>query len=200
MDIIKEFNDYKSKIGDRKSLYDLVAKTYHVKRALYPGSHIDISPSFVIPNMIYIDNFKGSIKFFEKNEEIIKYVDDNKHYQEECKIEFYGNDYRAHLDIKQVDLIISQYAGFVGQATKKYLKKGGILLANDSHGDATLAHLDEDFELIAIINRKGLLSTVELQKYFKFSRERLIDEVKVRQTMKGPKYQYQAPNYIFRLK
>ncbi len=41
--------------------------------------------------------------------------------------------------IEPVDLIISQYAGFVGQETKRYLKEGGILLCNDSHGDATLA-------------------------------------------------------------
>jgi len=55
------------------------------------------------------------------------------------------------LEIDPVDLIISQYAGFVGQATKKYLKTGGILLCNDSHGDATLARFDHDFEFIGVM-------------------------------------------------
>jgi hypothetical protein len=32
----------------------------------------------------------------------------------------------------------------VAQATKQFLKVGGILLCNDSHGDATLVRFDED--------------------------------------------------------
>ena len=64
MDWLKEFEEYKSKIGDRISIYSLVAKKYNIKRALYPGSHIDISPSMVIPEVTYVDNFKGTIKFF----------------------------------------------------------------------------------------------------------------------------------------
>ena len=56
---------------------------------------------------------------------------------------------------KEFDLVISQYAGFVGQAAKPYLKKGGLLVCNDSHADASMASIDPDFELIAIYRRKA---------------------------------------------
>jgi len=200
MDWLKEFKEYKSKIGDRISIYSLVAKKYNIKRALYPGSHIDISPSMVIPEVTYVDNYKGAIKFFEDIRDIEKYVNRNKEYQEMCNIIFIGTDYNNELNINKVDIIISQYAGFVGQATKRYLKEGGILLCNDSHGDATLAYLDEDYILVGVIDRHNNISTKQLEKYFVFKNGRQIDENKVRSTMKGPKYEIQATNYIFKLK
>jgi len=200
MDWLKEFKEYKSKIGDRISIYSLVAKKYNIKRALYPGSHIDISPSMVIPEVTYVDNYKGAIKFFEDIRDIEKYVNRNKEYQEMCNIIFIGTDYNNELNINKVDIIISQYAGFVGQATKRYLKEGGILLCNDSHGDATLAYLDEDYILVGVIDRHNNISTKQLEKYFVFKNGRKIDENKVRSTMKGPKYEIQATNYIFKLK
>lgn len=36
-----------------------------------------------------------------------------------------------------VDLIILQFAGIVGKDTKRYLKEGGILLCNNSHGNSS---------------------------------------------------------------
>ncbi|PKK94828.1 MAG: hypothetical protein CVV60_04440 [Tenericutes bacterium HGW-Tenericutes-5] len=195
---IEEFLAYSNKIGNRITLYETVSKKYGIKRALYPGSHIDISPSMVIPEVIYIDNFKGSIKFFKNIDEINDYVNKNKKYMENTSVTFYGNDYNEHLDIESVDLIISQYAGFVGQATKYLLKDNGILLANDSHGDATLAYFDEDFELIGIVNGKNEIKTDNLDKYFKLSNSKIVDLEKVLSKMSGPKYKYNAPNYIFK--
>lgn len=149
------YQDYSSKIGNRKDIYNVVVKKYNIKSCLYPGSHIDISPSFVIPNVTYVDNFKGAIKFFKEKDQIINLIDELKDYKEKTNINFIGIDYYEELDIKKVDLIISQYAGFVGQATKRYLKAGGILLCNDSHGDATLAFNDSDFELVGVLNSKN---------------------------------------------
>ncbi len=200
MDWLKEFEEYKSKIGDRTTLYGLVAKKYNIKSALYPGSHIDISPSMVILDVTYVDNFKGAIKFFEEISEIEKYVNSNKEYKEMCNIDFLGTDYNNEISIDKVDMIISQYAGFVGQATKRYLKDDGILLCNDSHGDATLAYLDEDYILVAVIDQHNEISTNQLEKYFVFKNGRQIDKNKVQSTMKGPKYETQANNYIFKLK
>lgn len=200
MDWLKEFEEYKSKIGDRTTLYGLVAKQYNIKRALYPGSHIDIVPSMVIPDVTYVDNFKGAIKFFEEINEIEKYVNRNKDYPEMGNMLFFGTDYNNEINIDKVDMIISQYAGFVGQATKRYLKDDGILLCNDSHGDATLAYLDEDYILVAVIDQHNKISTNQLEKYFAFKNGRQIDKDKVRSTMKGPKYEIQATNYIFKLK
>jgi hypothetical protein len=200
MNFIKEYETYLSKIGDRKALYSLIEKSYHIKTALYPGSYIDISASLVIPNVTYIDNFKGAIKFFQHMDEIKDYIILNKQYDEAPVIQFFGIDYNESIDMSEVDLIISQFAGFVGQATKKYLRKGGILLCNDSHGDATLAYVDDDFEFIGVIDSCNQIVSSGLDKYFKFTKEKDIDIHIVRLTMKGPKYKLQPSNYIFRLK
>ncbi|MDA5560649.1 hypothetical protein PJK55_07910 [Exiguobacterium sp. MMG028] len=135
------YEAYAQKIGDRKQVYETIASTFDGKRALYPGSHV-----------IYVDSFKGTIRFFKNLEIVQELVNERKEYDEPCTIGFFGQDYTQPLDIEPVDLIISQYAGFVGQATKDYLKLGGILLCNDSHGDATLARFDETFELIAVMS------------------------------------------------
>ena len=140
---------------------------------------------------------KAQLSFFEDIRDIEKYVNRNKEYQEMCNIIFIGADYNNELNINKVDIIISQYAGFVGQATKRYLKEDGILLCNDSHGDATLAYLDEDYILVGVIDQHNNISTKQLDKYFVFKNGRQIDENKVRSTMKGPKYEIQATNYIF---
>jgi len=49
--VIKEYEVYATKIGDRKALYIAVAKEYSIRSAIYPGSHIDIAPSLVIPEV-----------------------------------------------------------------------------------------------------------------------------------------------------
>ncbi|WZL82370.1 hypothetical protein QBE53_04500 [Vallitaleaceae bacterium 9-2] len=192
--------EYIKKIGNRKELYKVVAKTFNVTSALYPGSHVDISPSLVIPDVTYIDNYKGTISFFADIEPIYDYINQKKDYDEACHIRFYGENYEDNFDLGKVDLIISQYAGFVGQSTKKYLKDEGILLCNDSHGDATLAYLDDAFEFIGVVDANNRIATKQLDQYFQFARQRKIDIEKVKQTMKGPKYKHQAPNYLFRYK
>jgi len=196
--IIEEYHEYRDKIGNRTELYRIVAKKYGVASALYPGSHIDIAPSLVIPKVIYVDNFKGAIKFFKNMETIKEYIVENKDYEEPCDIVFMGKDYAKKLDIKPVDLIISQYAGFVGQATKKYLKTGGILLCNDSHGDATLSRFDDDFEFIGVIGKNNRIIDAKLDDYFVLPRSKSVDLVKVKEKMKGPKYKLTAENYLFR--
>lgn len=198
MNIVNEFNVYKKSIGDRTSLYKIIAQNFQVKRALYPGSHIDIMASFVISDVIYIDNFKETIKFFKEMDAILRLIENNKTYEVNPQIVFFEGDYRNSFDIEPVDLIISQFAGFVGQDTKHYLKDGGILLCNDSHGDATLAYCDGDYEFIGIVNSMNVIETENLNIYFQFSRKRPIDIEKVRTTMKGPNYKVKADNYLFK--
>lgn len=88
--ILLEYIEYKSKIGNRKKLYKAVAQKYTIESALYPGSHIDIAPSLVIPKVIYVDNFKGAIKFFKNMDLIKEYIIENKEYEEPCDIIFIG--------------------------------------------------------------------------------------------------------------
>lgn len=198
--VVQQFIEYKDKTGDRKALYKSVAMEFSIKSAVYPGSFIDISPSLVIPSMTYIDNFKGAVKFFNSIDSIKEYVEENKEYEEPSRINFIGGDYTEHLEIDESDLIISQYAGFVGEATKYLLKKGGILLCNDSHGDATLAYLDDGFEFIGIVNSKNIIERTNLDRYFTLPGGKSVDIGKVRLKMKGPKYSLNAGNYLFRKK
>jgi SAM-dependent methyltransferase len=195
--VIKEYQDYINKIGNRKELYRIVADEYDIKIAIYPGSHIDIAPSMVIPKVIYIDNFKGAIKFFKHLDSIKEYIEKNKEYSAPAEIKFLGQDYNQPLDIEKVDLIISQYAGFVGQAAKDSLKIGGILLCNDSHGDASLAKLDQDYKLIAVIENNKIKKD-NLEEYFKLANGKPVDIKQVKEKMKGLKYEKMAGNYLFR--
>jgi len=197
-EIIEAYIDYINKIGDRKELYKVVARNYFIQTAIYPGSHIDITPSLVIPKVTYIDNFKGAIKFFKNMEIIEKYIEQNKDYPDLCKIDFIGQDYTQPFEIEPVDLIISQYAGFVGKETKKYLKIGGILLCNDSHGDATLAKFDDDFDFLGIVDNKNKIQSNNLEAYFKLPNEKAVDIKTVKEKMKGLKYTLAAENYLFR--
>jgi hypothetical protein len=197
-EIIEEYQAYTKKIGNRKTLYKIVADEYNIKTAIYPGSHIDLTPSLVIPKVTYIDNFKGSINFFKHIDSIKEYLEQKKEYPDSCEINFLGQDYNQPLEIEEVDLIISQYAGFVGQATKDNLKVGGILLCNDSHGDASLAKSDEDFKLIGIVDRNNKIKNKNLEKYFILPKGKSINIKKVKEKMKGLKYNEVAENYLFR--
>lgn len=190
-----EFETYMNKVGNREKLYDLITKEFNVKKALYPGSHIDITPSFFIPEVTYIDSFKGTKNFFNNLDDINRYVNLRKTYTKNPSIKFYNVDYYASLDVIDVDLIISLYAGFVSTATKRYLKHQGIILANDSHADATLLYHDEDFELIGVINNAKITRN-NVSQYFLSKKP--IDLENVKKNMKPPKYIKVAEYYLFR--
>lgn len=198
MDRVETYKAYRDKLGSRDRLYEVVQKEFSIEKALYPGSHIDITPSLYIPHVTFVDNFKGAIKFFEDLEILKSYIEGHKHYEEKSIINFYGQDYTRLKLQDKYDLIISQYAGFVGQATKKFLKKGGYLLCNDSHGDASLAYHDEDYEIIAVVSNQNKIIKEGLEDYFMLKSQKPIDFEKVKKTMKGPKYQKTCENYIFR--
>ena len=192
--------------GKRFDRYDVfleIAKIFFVKKAMYPGSYLHITPSMILPEVTYVDNFKKTEVFFEHKTEILEYIEKQKIYEEETTIDFILNDYWNDLPVAEgyYDLLISQYAGFVSQACKKYLRKGGILLVNDSHGDATLSKLDSDFDFIGILdyrNGKYKFSNEDLAQYFSFKRDRPIDIDQVKKTMKGPKYKSTAEYYLFK--
>lgn len=205
------YNDYVGKHGphmdghgfDRYQVFEKVVKIFEIEKAVYAGSYIHITPSFLIPQVIYIDTVKKAKVFFDNKEDVLDLIDKHKVYDKESVVEFIPKDYWSSLDIEKgyADLLISQYAGFVSQACKKYLKSGGILLANDSHGDATLAYFDKDYEFIGvlIINEKAwTFKQDDLTDYFTFKRKRPVDLEKVKETMKGPTYKKMPEYYIFK--
>lgn len=70
-------------------------------------------------------------------------------------------------------------------------------MCNDSHGDATLAFCDPDFDLIGVLDKSNRIITKDLDLYFKRPKNQSIDLKLVKEKMKGLKYQVMAENYIF---
>ncbi len=197
-DIITEYLNYSEKIGNRQKLYKTVVEEFGIKSAIYPGSFIDIAPSMFVPKVTYIDNFKGAVKFFKHMDIIRNFIEENKEYKEKCEIDFFNQDYNLPLSIENADLIISQFGGFISKATKYLLKNNGILLCNDSHGDATLARFDTDFKLIGVIDNNFKIQSDSLESYFILHGEKKVDLKMLIKSMKGPRYKLSANNYLFR--
>src|SRR6056297_2876906 len=198
----QSMHNVEGKRFDRYDVFLELSKNFLIKKAMYPGSYIHITPSLIFPEVIYVDNFKKAKEFFKNKSEILEYVEKKKIYKKKTNIKFEPMDYWDDLPIPKGhnDLLISQYAGFVSQACKKYLRKGGILFANDSHGDATLAKLDTDFDFTGVLEYskgKYQFTNEDLDQYFTFKRDRPIDIEKVKKTMKGPKYKTTSEYYLF---
>ena len=122
---------------ERLDLFQIISGKFDIQRVLYPGSFVHVTPSFVFPYVVYVDSDKQAKKFF--NDPAVQgFINEQKEYPQVAEITFHAADYRKGFDEQEerFDLLISQYAGFVGQDCKRYLKKGGLLLANNSHGDA----------------------------------------------------------------
>ena len=46
---------------------------------------------------------------------------------------------------------MSLYAGFISEPCTRYLRIGGTLLVNPSHGDAAMASIDDRYELSGVV-------------------------------------------------
>ena len=190
------------KNDERLKLFQILVNTYDIKKGLYPGSFVHVTPSLVIPDMVYIDSDKRCKKFFE-SEITRNYIEKKKQYSEPVKYLFYEADFTGDLRNLQPgsDLLISLYAGSISQFCGKYLKKDGILVANNSHGDAALAYLNPDYELIAVINRNGerfSSSNKNLESYFIPKSGAPINKEDVIKKMRGPAYTKSAYAYVFK--
>jgi hypothetical protein len=188
---------------ERLGLFQLIVEKYNVQRALYAGSFVHVTPSFVIPDVVYVDSDNGAKKFFS-DPKFRDFVSQRKSYPQDAKITFHFADYLEAFDErdKSFDLLISQYAGFVGQYCKRYLKKGGLLLVNNSHGDAGVAAIDEEYQLVALANLrngKHRISEDNLEEYFvpKLSKVDITKEYLIELQI-GIGYKKSASAYIFR--
>jgi len=206
---IKDYEEYIQKsrdnFGYRYNLFKILNDNYIIHTATYPGSYIDITPSLFFPNTYYIDTDKKAKKFFTNEKDIIDYIKDNKTYDEETNLRFFPEDYRKEFNdiIDSSDLMISLYAGFVSKYCKDLLKKNGVLLANNSHGDASMAYLDNDFTFFGVINyqnKKYYLKKENLDKYFILKKNIIITKELLEKTNRGIGYTKSANYYLFRKK
>jgi len=201
----KLYEKYYAGEGARRGLFDALAAWSRPGRVLYPGSFIHITASFVFPSVVYVDNNRDARRFFAKMDDVAAFANRHRVYSEKPELIFHGLSYEAGIPESEnaFDLLISLYAGFISKPCKRYLKIGGILAVNNSHGDAGLASINPDYEFIGVIQKRGdRLRVVEenLDSYFKPKRETRVTEELVRKLNRGIGYTKTAPAYLFRRK
>lgn len=134
--------DYRETIGDRTRAYLAAKEITGGHRVLYPGSYLDTAPLGAWPDVTFVDNDRKYAKFVAQLREPIPGA------------RFLVADYREPIEgvpDGDAQVLISLYAGPISLHCTSYLALGGYLLANNSHGDASLAMLDPRFQLVAVL-------------------------------------------------
>jgi hypothetical protein len=137
---------------DRWRLFSAVDQAIDAAAVLYPGSYVDVAPSFVFKSVTYVDVDKRAPKFFSDTDGVREIVADHGD-RRDPEIAFIHADYTSTLDLPEnyFDLLVSLYAGFISEHCTHHLRIGGTLLVNPSHGDAAMASIDPRYELSAVI-------------------------------------------------
>jgi len=187
----------------RRGLFDALAAWRSWERVLYPGGFIHVTASFVFPSVVYVDRDRRARHFFSQMGSVLSFVETYKAYRNAPEIGFHGASYESEFEEpeKSFDLLISLYAGFISKPCRRYLRVGGILAANNSHGDAGLASINPDYQLIGVVQGRGdRLRVVEdgLDDYFKPRKETRVTEELLRRLNRGIAYTKTAPAYLFR--
>lgn len=193
---------YTDKNSDNLELFMQLKDKFGINSAIYPGSFIHVTPSLVFPVTVFIDNDRR-VKSFFNDPEVLDFIEKYKIYTQKPKIIAFQQNYskKTPEELGQYDLLISQYAGFVSQECKQYLKSGGFLLVNNSHADAGLAFLDNDYEIFATLNHnngKWSISRTQLSEYFIPKKGRHPSKADLIHTMRGVGYKKTATNYLFK--
>ena len=201
-DILGLYEKYHSSRADeRLGMFSALGQHFPIRRVLYPGSFVHATPSFVFPDVTYVD-MESRARLFFTSPAARKLVSERKIYTQEAQIQFHHQDYAKPLPEEDAsfDLLISQYAGFVSQRCKRYLKIGGWLAANNSHGDASMAHWDDDYAFVAALYRRAERFRFEaegLDRFFVPKKEINVTREYLEKTQRGIGYQHSAFAYIF---
>lgn len=148
--------------GDRQRLFAAVSDAIPSTRVLYPGSFVDIAPSFVFDDVTYVDIDRRAARFFDDAETVDAII--AEHRSDEALWRFIAADYHEDLGLEDdsFDLLVSLYAGPVSDACGHLVRPGGRVLANPSHGDVGLLALDERFTLEGVVTSRSGSYAVKL--------------------------------------
>lgn len=190
------------KSDERLGLFAGLVAHFGASSALYPGSFVHVTPSFVIPRVVYVDSDRRARAFFD-DPRTLELVKRRRRYDATPTIRFHHGDFATPIEEEDesFDVLISQYAGFVSRACKRYLKVGGFLVANNSHGDASMARLDHDYELVAVYRRRGERFTFafdELETYMIPKSGEEPSTATLEASMRGPAFTRQVAGYVFK--
>ena len=186
---------------DRLRLFRAVGKFVAPETVLYAGSYVDVAPSFVFPNVTYVDMDHRAKKFFEDVESVHEIIDAQGSAPPNGVFSFIHSDYaKLTLPEQSFDLLISLYAGFISEYCTDFLKIGGYLLVNPSHGDAALASIDKRYQLAGVvISRSGdyRVSQANLADYLQPKKPVDITRELLFSTYRGVGYTRSAFAYMF---
>ena len=148
---------------ERIGLFVLLQREYAPGAVLYPGCSIHITASFVFPHVVYVDRGPEAIQFFADTAAIQAYIDRKKTYKRSAYFRFIAQDYTLPLPLEEqsFDLLLALFAGVISSACKPYLKPGGLLVTNNSQGDAQQAAADPDFQLMAVVQYRKKSYTLD---------------------------------------
>lgn len=187
--------------GDRWRLFQAVQAAFPADKTLYPGSYVDIAPSFVCEDVTYVDSDRRAARFFTDDAGIRQIVNEHNG-SEHTTWRFIASDYRSlTLAEQSFDLLVSLYAGFVSDSCAHLLKVNGLLLVNSSHGDAALAELDARFRLVAVVkSAKGryVIDDRNLEDYFIPKKPQDITRESLFKSGRGIAYTKSPFAYLFR--
>ena len=190
--------------GDRLRLFTAVRGFTGETSVLYPGSFVDVAPSFVFSPVIYVDNDRQADRFFTDTAGVDEIISNHRQNRNRTEWRFLHADYRSEIDLADgsVGLLVSLYAGFVSEDCTRYLRPGGWLLVNPSHGDAAMASIDPRYRLAAVINARSGRYTVsegELDSYMIPKRPTEINAELLHRTGRGLAYTRTPFAYLFQL-
>ncbi len=167
-------------------------------RVLYAGSYVDIAPSVWFDDVSYVDVDRRAGQWFGHAAEVDTLIASKREQSfpgspGRATWAFHHSDYQEPLPIEggSIDLLVSLYAGFISEHCTRYLRPGGLLLANDSHGDVSMAILDPRYRLHAVVMNHGdryQVSTEDLEAYLQPKRGAIPTRETLHATNRGIAY------------
>lgn len=197
------WTSYRASIGDRSGLFAALRDTWHPATALYPGSYLDLSPSTAIASVTYVDTDRRTARYFADDRLVAAELQGRTLPGAGADVAFLHRDYTEPLPLPTAgfDLLISLFAGPVWDHCRQHLVPQGLLLANTSHGDASLAALDPSLELVAVVQHRDgryRLDTAELESHLQPKKPAAADPDAIRRQGRGIAYTRTAFCYLFR--
>lgn len=196
------WTDYRESIGDRSAMFAALVEHWGISRALYVGSYVDLSPSTAIPTVTYVDTDRRAARLFADEARVRDELAGRRRAGAGVDVRFIAADFTEPLAVpdQSVDLLISLFTVPAWQHCRRYVREHGWLLANTSHGEASLAALDPSLRLAAVVHQRGgryRVTTDELTSYLVPQRPEAADADTIRRTGRGVAYTRSAFAYLF---
>ncbi|SEW32764.1 hypothetical protein SAMN04488515_2352 [Cognatiyoonia koreensis] len=187
--------------GDRFRLFRAVGDVISPKSVLYAGSYVDIAPSFIFPSVTYVDMDRRAKHFFDDEAGVRELIETESVVGSNASFSFVHTDYaKLSMPDQSFDLLISLYAGFISEYCTDFLKVGGHLLVNPSHGDAALASIDKRYRLAgAVLSKAGDYRVIQndLDDYLQPKKAVEVTREMLFATNRAVAYTRQAFAYLF---